>query len=114
MEHIAAFMLLIACSDDLETCKEYPAPAVAYETVEQCRAELTPALHTMSASQPNAFGKCVEIDPALFYEDVEIVWDVTREDGIEVALELINPEMTVQSVARAEVPEASKAGIGVN
>lgn len=104
MEHIAAFMLLIACSDDLQACQEYPAPAVAYETVEQCRADLTPALRTMSASQPKSFGKCIEIDPALFYEDVEIVWDVTQEGGIEVSLEVINPHMAVQSVARAEFP----------
>ena len=104
MEHIAAFMLLIACGDDLQTCQEHPAPAVAYETVEQCRAELTPALRTMSASQTTTFGKCVEIDPALFYEDVEIVWDVTREGGLEVSLDVINPHMAVQSVARAEFP----------
>lgn len=103
MEHIAAFMLLIACSDDLESCKEFPAPAVAYETVEQCQEELRPAMRTMSASQTTSFGKCVEIDPALFYEDVEIVWDVTREGGIEVSLEVVNPQMAVQSVARADV-----------
>ncbi len=102
MEHIAAFMLLIACGDDLQTCQEHPAPAVAYETVEQCRADLTPALHTMSASQTKSFGKCIEIDPALFYEDVEIVWDVTREGGLEVSLDVINPHMAVQSVARAD------------
>lgn len=102
MEHIAAFMLLIACSDDLQACREYPAPAVAYETVEQCRAELTPALRTMPTSPAKSFGRCVEIDPALSYEDVEIVWDVTRESGIEVSLEVINPHMALQSVARAD------------
>ena len=103
MEHIAAFMLLIACSDDLQACQEYPAPAVAYETVEQCRADLAPALRTIPASQPKSFGSCVEIDPALIYEDVEIVWDVTRESGLEVSLNVINPPMAVQSVARADI-----------
>ena len=112
MEHIAAFMLLIACSDDLQACREYPAPAVAYETVEQCRAELTPAIRAMSASQTKSFGKCVEIDPALFYEDVEIVWDVTREGGIEVTLEVINPHMAVQSVARADIAASANQETG--
>jgi hypothetical protein len=112
MEHIAAFMLLIACSNDLETCKEYPAPAVAYETVEQCRVDLTPALRTMSASQTKAFGKCVEIDPALFYEDVEIVWDVTRKGGIEVSIDVINPHMAVQSVARADIAASTNQETG--
>ena len=109
MEHIAAFMLLIACSDDLQACKEYPAPAVAYETVEQCQAELTPAIRTLSASEAKSFGKCVEIDPALIYEDAEIVWDVTQEGGIEVSLEVINPHMAIQSVARADVPETNSS-----
>jgi len=102
MEHIAAFMLLIACSEDLQACKEYPAPAVAYETVEQCQAELPPAIRTISPSQAKTFGKCVEIDPALIYEDAEIVWDVTQEGGLEVNLEVINPHIAIQSVARAD------------
>ena len=102
MEHIAAFMLLIACSDDLQACKEYPAPEIAYETVEQCQAELTPAIRTMGSSQPKSFGKCVEIDPALIYEDAEIVWDVTQQGGIEVTLEVTNPHMALQSVASIE------------
>ncbi|MEM5473115.1 hypothetical protein WNZ14_15380 [Hoeflea sp. AS60] len=102
MEHIAAFMLLIACSDDLQTCREYPAPAEAYETVEQCETELNPAVRMMPSGQMKPFGKCVEIDPALVYEDVEIVWDVTKANGIEVALEVINPSMDIQSLASAE------------
>jgi hypothetical protein len=109
MEHIAAFMLLIACSEDLQACKEYPAPAVAYETVGQCEAELTPAIRAMSVSQTRSFGKCVEIDPALLYEDAEIVWDVSREGKIEVSIEVINPHMAIQSVARADYPAANSA-----
>ncbi|MCY0095273.1 hypothetical protein [Hoeflea ulvae] len=104
MEHIAAFMLLIACSDDLQACSEQPAPVEAYETVEQCRQDLSPAMASMAQLQKKTFGKCVEIDPALFYEDAEIVWDVTAAGGIEVAIELINPEMSIAAVAQAETP----------
>ena len=60
---------------------------------------------TISASQDNSYGKCVEIDPALFYEDVEIVWDVTRNEGLEVTLEVINPQVAIQSMARADQVE---------
>lgn len=110
MEHIAAFMLLIACSEDLQACREYPAPAVAYETVEQCRAEMTPALRELTGSTSRSFGKCVDIDPALFYEDVEIAWDVTQEGLLEVSLDVINPHMAIQSVAGAQYPEPSNPG----
>ena len=102
MEHIAAFMILIACSDDLQACNEIPAPAIAYETVQECQAELTPAMRSLSASQAKSYGECVEIDPALFYEDAEIVWDVTRDGGLEVTLEVINPHVAIQSLARAD------------
>ncbi|MDZ7602696.1 MAG: hypothetical protein U1A06_15090 [Hoeflea sp.] len=101
MEHIAAFMILIACSDDYQTCAEQPAPAVAYETVRQCEVELSPSIRMMTVEQGHALGKCVEIDPALFYEDAEIVWDVSTEGDLEVVLELINPEMTSPALAQS-------------
>ncbi|AKI00427.1 hypothetical protein IMCC20628_01714 [Hoeflea sp. IMCC20628] len=101
MEHIAAFMLLIACSDDRQACSEQPAPAVAYETVQQCELELSPAIASISQIKEKSFGKCVEVDPALFYEDAEIVWDVTSAGGIEVAVQLINPDMDINEVAQA-------------
>ena len=102
MEHIAAFMILIACNEDYQTCTEQPAPAVAYETLRQCEEELSPSVRMMTGNSDHALGKCIEIDPALFYEDVEIVWDVSANGEIEVALELINPEMHMTNLARSE------------
>jgi len=108
MEHIAAFMLLIACSDDLQVCKEYPAPAIGYETTEQCEAELAPAIRTIPEGQAKTFGKCVNIDPALLYEDAEIVWDVTQQGQIEVTLEVVNPHIALESVASIDRPGTYK------
>ncbi|MBC7282013.1 hypothetical protein [Hoeflea sp.] len=108
MEHIAAFMILIACSDDYTTCTEQPAPAVAYETVRQCEADLSPSIRMMAAERKHALGKCLEIDPALFYQDAEIVWDVSAEGELEVVLELINPEMTVPAYAQSATPDDNR------
>lgn len=102
MEHIAAFMILIACNEDYKSCTEQPAPAVAYETLRQCEEELSPSIKVIAEQTDKALGKCVEIDPALFYEDAEIVWDVSAKGEIEVAIELINPEMTVTTLARSD------------
>lgn len=102
MEHIAAFMLLIACSDDLQNCSEQPAPAVAYETMQQCEYELSPAIRMVAATKDKVMGKCVEIDPALFYEDAELVWDVTETGEVVVAIELINPELSITAFAQSE------------
>ncbi|MEQ8480522.1 MAG: hypothetical protein RIC18_07685 [Hoeflea sp.] len=101
MEHIAAFMILIACSEDLNTCSEQPAPAIAFETMQQCEMDLSPSMRMVAGNSSRTFGRCIEIDPALLYEDAEIVWDVTEEQGLEVTVELINPGMSIQSVARA-------------
>ena len=109
MEHIAAFMILIACGDGFVSCSEQPAPAVGYESLQQCETELSPAIRMIAVADRQTLGKCVEIDPALFYEDAEIVWDVTRQGEIEVAVELINPEMSVQTLAQSgPAPETSR------
>lgn len=102
MEHIAAFMLLLACSDDLQTCTEQPAPAIAYETMQDCELELSPALLAVDVPNMKPFGKCVEVDPALFYEDAELVWDVTAAGEVEVAIELINPDVDGNTVASSQ------------
>lgn len=104
MEHIAAFMVLIACSDDLQVCVEKPAPEIAYESVQQCELELSPAISAVARTSKKTFGRCVEVDPALFYEDAEIVWDVTAAGGLEVDIELINPEIDSDLVARSGAP----------
>lgn len=108
MEHIAAFMILIACSDDFKTCTEQPAPAVAYETVRQCETELSPSIRMMAAEQEHALGKCLEVDPALFYQDAEIVWDVTANGELEVVLEVINPEVTAPTYAQSATVDANR------
>lgn len=101
MEHIAAFMLLIACDADLQLCREQPAPVIAYETVEQCERDLSPSLRMIASRADRVMGKCVEIDPALFYEDADLVWDVNQKGEIEVAIELINPELNITAFAQA-------------
>lgn len=108
MEHIAAFMILIACNSDYETCTEQPAPAVAYESLQECEVELSPSIRMMAAGHEHALGKCVEIDPALFYEDVDLVWDVSAQGEIEVVLELINPEMDMQTVAQSSATDETR------
>ncbi|MEQ8306801.1 MAG: hypothetical protein RIA09_09585 [Hoeflea sp.] len=101
MEHIAAFMILIACSEGLSACSEQPAPATAFESMQQCEMDLSPSIRMRAGDASRTFGRCIEIDPALLYEDAEIVWDVTEERGLEVTVELINPEMNIRSIAQA-------------
>ncbi|MFU0504952.1 hypothetical protein [Pseudaminobacter sp. NGMCC 1.201702] len=80
MEHIAALLLIVACSDDLQQCRELPAPTPLYETVEECENVLPQALNTFTGKHPQLFAQCVFVDPAMEEEDAELTWDI-GEDG---------------------------------
>jgi hypothetical protein len=76
MEHIAAILLLVGCSGDLKQCEELPAPTAIYETMEECDAQLSPALSAIRGTRDKTFGQCVYVDPAFEEEDAELVWDI--------------------------------------
>ena len=95
MEHIAALLLIIACSDDLAQCGEMSVPTSVYETVEECEADLQPSISLFTTKHPQVFGQCVEVDPAIEEEDAELVWDI-KPDGTLFALIEV-PEMMIAS-----------------
>ncbi len=87
MEHIAAILLLVGCSGDLQQCEELPAQTAIYETGEDCRADLSSSLAQVKGRNPRIFGACVYADPALEQGDAELVWDIGRDGTLHVAIE---------------------------
>ena len=47
MEHIAALLLIIGCSQDMKVCEELPAPVPVYETATECDSDLQAALRQL-------------------------------------------------------------------
>ena len=86
MEHIAALLLIIGCSADLGECRELPAPAPLFETVEECDEALPAGLGSASGGYPRLFAQCVFVDPALEEEDAELVWDVRPNGTLEASI----------------------------
>lgn len=84
MEHIAALLLIVGCSGDLEQCKELPAPTPIFETMEECSAELPVSLRHAQGKDAKVFADCVYVDPAMEEENAVLDWDVTK-DGKLVA-----------------------------
>lgn len=87
MEHIAALLLIVGCSQDMSHCDELPAPVPIFETSAECDAELARSLRELSSQRPRVMGTCVFVDPAMEEEDAELVWDVTRDGRIVATIE---------------------------
>jgi hypothetical protein len=90
MEHIAALLLIIGCSDDLTQCRELPAPVPLFETTEECDVELPIGLRSVKGQRPRIFAECVFVDPALEEEDAELVWEVTPNGKLEASITTSN------------------------
>lgn len=87
MEHIAALLLIVGCSGNLDACKEIPAPGpVLYETMEECAADLPQARDDTRSVAPRVLSQCVYVDPAMEEEDAELVWDVTPDGRLKAAV----------------------------
>lgn len=84
MEHIAAIMVLVGCMQGQTTCREVPTPVVGFETVEECQELLSPSIEEVGKAFKSAYGKCAEVDPALFVEDATIEWHITPQRQLEV------------------------------
>ncbi|MEZ5840788.1 MAG: hypothetical protein R3D02_10325 [Hyphomicrobiales bacterium] len=63
MEHIAAILLLLACSDNLKDCEEAPGDKLGYESLEACETDIDARLRRFMPAGPVVYGQCVEVDP---------------------------------------------------
>jgi hypothetical protein len=86
MEHIAALLLIVGCSGNLQECRELPAPTPIFETMEECSAELPLSLKHAQGKDSKVFASCVAVDPAMEEEDAVLDWDVTRETGLVASI----------------------------
>jgi hypothetical protein len=91
MEHIAAVLLIIGCSNDLSQCHELPAPVTIFETAEQCTAERPFALGDLAGKADRIMGECLAVDPALEEEYGAIVWDVRPDGTLDASVEIEDP-----------------------
>ena len=95
MEHIAAIMMLVGCSQGNIQCTELPAPAVGFETAVECQELLSPAIKAARDGYKIVYGKCAAVDPALFIEDATITWDITPSEELDVRITFDDPTAPV-------------------
>jgi len=97
MEHIAALLLIVGCSDDLLLCIELPAPVPVYEAAEDCNRELPNSLEAFTGQYGRLFARCVPVDPALEEEDAELTWDVHPDGTLVASIEIVPANVMVAS-----------------
>ncbi|TIT74053.1 MAG: hypothetical protein E5W57_27000 [Mesorhizobium sp.] len=101
MEHIAALLLVIGCSDTMTDCRELSVPVSVFETFEGCIAERPFALGDLRGRTPHIMGECLAVDPALEDDYDQLLWTV-RPDGTLVASLEVSGTVVASNGARPE------------
>jgi hypothetical protein len=86
VEHIAAVLLIVGCSNSLEQCRELPAPVTVFETLAQCAVERPRAVGKFGRAHPRIFSRCLMVDPALEGDYNEIQWSVRADGTFEASI----------------------------
>lgn len=86
MEQFAVFLFLISCDPQLQVCREVPADTVAYDSIDECRAEKAIALRHGEHPDETLFARCVSVDPEVLEADAEIAWYIDRGGRLEVEI----------------------------
>ena len=87
MEHAAALLLLLGCSDDLSQCRELPAPTIFYQTKAACDRALPYSLGAFTGQFEQLYAQCLPVDPAMEDEDADLVWEVKPDGTLIVSVE---------------------------
>ena len=90
MEHIAALLLVIGCSNNMTECRELPVPVSVFETADQCTAERPFALGDVQGQAQHVVANCLAVDPALEDDYDQVVWSVHPDGTLEASLEVSN------------------------
>jgi hypothetical protein len=88
VEHIAALLLVIGCSNGMSECHELSVPVSVFETFEACTAERPFALSDLQGQAPHIVGQCLAVDPALEDDYDQIVWNVRPDGTLDASLEV--------------------------
>jgi hypothetical protein len=102
MEHIAALLLIIGCSDNLSQCRELPAPVTIFETREECDEKLPTSLGAFTGQFEQLYAQCLPVDPAMEEEDAELVWEIKPDGTLIAGVEAVGSMVASSTQHQAE------------
>ena len=86
MEHIAALLLVIGCSNSLTDCRELQVPVSIFETADECTAERPFAMGDVQGQAQHIVARCLAVDPALEDDYDQVVWKVRPDGSLDASL----------------------------
>ncbi|RWO92184.1 hypothetical protein [Mesorhizobium sp.] len=107
MEHIAAVLLVIGCSNTMTECRELPVSVSVFETAQECTAARPFAMGDVQGQAPRIIAKCLSVDPALEDDYDQIVWNVRPDGTLDASVEISDLELA-SSGARPEKDSLSQ------
>jgi hypothetical protein len=85
-------------------CRELPAPVPIFETVQECQAELAPAMQKFMNDYPQILANCIEVDPSMEEEDAELVWDINSSGNLIASVESTSGVMVARNEKEDRLP----------
>jgi len=102
MEHIAALLLVIGCSNSMADCHELQVPVSVFETADACIAERPFAMGDVQGQAQHIVAKCLSVDPALEDDYDQIVWKVRPDGNLEASLAISSLVMASNAMRPAK------------
>lgn len=98
MEHIAALLLVIGCSNTMVECRELPVPVSVFASADQCVAERPFAMGDVQGQAQRIVAKCLPVDPALEDDYDQIVWTVRPDGTLDASLAVSSMVMASNTI----------------
>lgn len=98
MEHIAALLLVIGCSNSMTDCRELQVPVSTFETAGECTAERPFAMGDVQGQAQHIVAKCLAVDPALEDDYDQVVWKVRPDGSLDASLAISSLVMASNAV----------------
>ncbi|TPN49323.1 MULTISPECIES: hypothetical protein [unclassified Mesorhizobium] len=107
MEHIAALLLVIGCTNSMADCHELQVPVSVFATVDECTAERPFVVGDVREQAQHVVAKCLAVDPALEDDYDRIVWNVHTDGSLDASL-AISSLVVASNAARPEKGDLSQ------
>ncbi|BCG99526.1 hypothetical protein EFV37_07375 [Mesorhizobium loti] len=101
MEHIAALLLVIGCSNSMTDCRELQVPVSIFENADECTAERPFAMGDVQGQAQHIVARCLAVDPALEDDYDQVVWKVLPDGSLDASL-AISSLVMASNAARPE------------